>query len=578
VTAALRERGVSADLPAEVRERALRAVGLSLTVSDARAHDHPLVWVNPGFERITGYAPAEALGRNCRFLQGPGTDPAAVARLHAGIAERRDVSATLLNHRADGTPFWNEVTVSPVHDADGTVTHFVGMQADVTARVTAEQRLALLAEATTLLTATLDVEEALDRLMALLVPRLADWCFVELLDEDGALRRVGATHADPARRALVSRMGELRIASAAAAAPSRQVLRSGSPVLLEEVSDELLRSATDDPELLAIYRELGVGSAMIVPLPSGRTVLGALSLVSRPGGRRYTRDDLATATDLARRAALAVETARLYTREHETAEQLQRSMLPRLAPVPGLATAARYLPGGATARIGGDWYDLFALPDGAIGLAIGDVMGHDMPAAAAMGQLRSVLRSFAWRGASPAQVLDSMDELVQGLEMAQLATALYARLEFHEPQAAGRRAGDAPPERPGRRLDVPVLRYANAGHLPPLLREPGGTVSYVEDGRSLLLGAPPAGPRIEGTRALAPGSVLVLYTDGLVEQRGRSLDASLDLLADLVRDGPDDVERLCDDVAAALASSEGDDDIALLAVRLDEPPPLPAES
>jgi PAS domain S-box-containing protein len=563
-----------AALPDEVRERALRTVGLSLAVSDARAHDTPLVWVNPGFERVTGYPADEVLGRNCRFLQGPGTDPAAVARLRAGIAECRDVSVTLLNHRADGAAFWNEVTVSPVRDARGRVTHFVGLQADVTARVVAEQRLALLTEATTLLTATLDVDEALDRLTALVVPRLADWCLVEVLDEDGGLRRVGSAHADPGRRALAERMEQLRLASAALGAPSRQVLRSGSPVLLEQVSDELLRTTTDDPELLATYRELGVGSVLIVPLPSGRTVLGALSLVSRPGGRRYTRDDLATAVDLARRAALTIETARLYTREHDTAEQLQRSMLPRLAPVPGLATAARYLPGSATARIGGDWYDLFALPDGAIGLAIGDVMGHDMSAAAAMGQLRSVLRSFAWRGASPAQVLDSLDELVQGLEMAQLATALYARLEFHEPETAGRRAGDPRLERPGRRLDVPVLRYANAGHLPPLLREPDGTVSFLEDGRSLLLGAPPAGPRTEGTRDVAPGSVLVLYTDGLVEDRSRSLDASLDLLADVVRDGPAEVERLCDDVVPALAWSEGDDDVALLVMRLDEPPPV----
>ncbi len=282
-----------------------------------------------------------------------------------------------------------------------------------------------------------------------------------------------------------------------------------------------------------------------------RQVLGALSLFTDGSGRVFDEDDLNMAADLARRAALTVDNARLYSREHDVAEQLQRSLLPQLPSVAGLDVAARYLPGSRSAQVGGDWYDLFALPDGTVGVAVGDVMGHDMTAAAAMGQLRSVLQSYAWQGSAPAVVLDRLDQLVQGLAMAQLATCLYGRLELPRGGAAGR------------------LRLANAGHLPPALRSPGGTVRQLATDAGLLVGAALGTTREEVEEDVEPGSVLVLCTDGLVEHRGRPIDEGLDALARALGSAPDgDADAICEHLLRELAYGDLDDDVALLVVRV----------
>jgi PAS domain S-box-containing protein len=563
---------VETDLPeARIRDRAVVAAGLSFTISDPRQPGHPLVYVNPAFERTTGYSYDETVGRNCRFLQGPDTDPAAVRRIRTAIEQEQHVVVPLLNYRKDGTAFWNELSLSPVHDGEGALTHFVGIQADVTARVHVEQergrtlaaeqaaraaaekaqrRLALLAEATSVLAATLDVEQSLARLSELVVPLMADFCFVELVSDDD-VRRVACAHRDPAKLPLLQRAQELQPDARTEASPVRQVLETGSSILLRRVSDELIDDVDAGFALSQTYRELGLRSAIVVPLRARRQVLGALTLVSAESGRDYDEDDLSMAADLARRAALTVDNARLYQREHDVAEALQRSLLPQLPAVPGLDRAARYLPGSTAAQVGGDWYDLFALPDGAVGFAVGDVMGHDLTAAAAMGQLRSVLRSYAWQGSSPALVLDHLDQLVQGLGMAQLATAIYGRITLPTPAAPG------------------ALCLANAGHLPPVLRAPDGTTRLLTGAQSLLVGAALGTDRAELSEELPPGSLLVLYTDGLVERRGLDPDVGLERLRRAVEaaDGAD-ADTICDGLLAALDGTARDDDVALLVVRI----------
>jgi len=213
--------------------------------------------------------------------------------------------------------------------------------------------------------------------------------------------------------------------------------------------------------------------------------------------------------------------------------------------------AARYLTATDGVDVGGDWYDVLVLPDGGVGVAIGDVMGHDLAAAAAMGQFRSVLRSYAWEGNAPADVLDRMDRLVQGLGMAQLATAVYARLE----------RGDG---------DGRELCWANAGHLEPLVQRADGLVEVLDQGRSVLLGAVTGLPRDEGRVLLRPGDTLLLYTDGLVERRDRDLTVGIDRLCETVAahrpgDGP---EALCDRIIERFAADASPDDVALLAVQL----------
>jgi len=552
-----------------VRERALEATDVSVVISDPRREDNPLIWCNPAFSRLTGYPLDEIAGRNCRFLQGRNTDPATVARIRAAVSLRQPVTEVLLNYRRDGTAFWNQVTISPVRDEHGELVNFVGVQIDVTERmlvqherqaalVAAEEArkgLWLLTEATNWMTETLDVTGAATRLAELAVPALSDYCCVDLLDQPGvgAARRVVAKHRGVEETAALYRLGELLTPYVGGTDPLSQVLSDGPPVLIPEMP-EGPSVLTEDDEVLKLYRALRPRSTIVVPLRARGRVLGALTLVTeQPYGRRYEQRDLHLANDLAGRAGLAVDNARLYAMEHAAAETLQRSLLPAVPAVEGLSVAARYLVSADEATVGGDWYDLLPLPDGAVGLAVGDVVGHDLRAAAAMGELRGVLRSYAWEGLTPGQVLDRCDRLVQGLDMGAMATAVYARLERPRPD--------------GSRL----LRYANAGHPPPLLRQPGGRTDFLDRHLSPLIGAVDAQGRASAVEFCAPGSVLLFYTDGLTDVPGLDAVKRTELLRHTLAGVEDDVdiEKLCDRVLEALASPQLRDDVALLAVRIE---------
>jgi len=208
------------------------------------------------------------------------------------------------------------------------------------------------------------------------------------------------------------------------------------------------------------------------------------------------------------------------------------------------------------AQVGGDWYDVFSMPGGAIGIAIGDVMGHDLTAAAAMGQLRSVLRSYAYEGSSPSVVLERLDRLVQGFEMAQAATAIFGRIQRDESGA--------------------TLLMANAGHLPPILRQPDGTVATVRRGTSPLIGVLQPGERSRNETAvtLPEGSLLLLYTDGLVETRKRDYDTGIEQLCATLGtlDPQTEPDEVCEALIGSLVVGDEEDDVALLAVRIDELP------
>jgi serine phosphatase RsbU (regulator of sigma subunit) len=227
--------------------------------------------------------------------------------------------------------------------------------------------------------------------------------------------------------------------------------------------------------------------------------------------------------------------------------------------VEGVQVAARYLVGVDGNQVGGDWYDVLDLPDGALGLAIGDVAGHDLRAAAAMGQLRAVLRSYAWDGGHSGSVLDRCDQLVQGLEMAAMATAVYARVE--------------PPAPDGGR----ILCYANAGHPAPLLVEPDGALVRLDEQRSPMIGAirglgRRAGPdRAEAVRRCLPGTLLLLYTDGLTDVVGEDADERTALLERTLARLPPDAaaDEVVDGVLEVCSPRRLRDDVALLAVRLD---------
>ena len=247
-----------------------------------------------------------------------------------------------------------------------------------------------------------------------------------------------------------------------------------------------------------------------------------------------------------RDAALA-----LYDAEHQVAETLQRSLLPQLPALPGLDVAARYLASGAGQQVGGDWFDVFPVAGGRVGVVVGDVIGHDLAAASAMAQIRASLRAYAIDGAEPVQVITRLDRLVDALGLTQLVTVVYGVLD--------------PAGADGSRK----LRYTNAGHLAPLLRRRDGHVETLDGGGSVVLGAPIAADHSQGETVVEDGAVLVMFTDGLVEVPGGSLDDRLRRLSETIAAQPDPAaESICDRVLAGMSPQTLRDDIALLAVRI----------
>jgi PAS domain S-box-containing protein len=231
--------------------------------------------------------------------------------------------------------------------------------------------------------------------------------------------------------------------------------------------------------------------------------------------------------------------------ERKRADVLERSFIPdHLPTIPGVQLAARFIPGGAGIEVGGDWYDVLELDDGSIAIAMGDVAGRGVQAAAIMAQLRNALRAYVFEGHPPAFALERLNQLAWGMDRGVMATLVYLAFD----PASGQ------------------VRLASAGHLPPLQANPDGSTEYLEDGRSLPLGVARATTYDEAKYELSPGATLLLYTDGLVEQRGIPIDAGLARLAASTRSEQDDIEDLCDHLIETLDPA-GDDDVALLALR-----------
>jgi serine phosphatase RsbU (regulator of sigma subunit) len=304
------------------------------------------------------------------------------------------------------------------------------------------------------------------------------------------------------------------------------------------------------------WLELGTESIVVVPLFARGRMTGVLTLCRGAERSPMSDEEIVIAGEVATRAGLALDNARLYAEQRSLAEGLQRSLLTTPPEPEDCEIVARYVPAAEVASVGGDWFDSFLQPDGATVLVIGDVMGHDTVAAAAMGHVRGLLRGIAWHtGAAPAAVLSGLDAAMQGLQVGTTATAVVARLE-PEPEE---------PERGFARL-----RWSNAGHPPPLAVDVDGTVTVLTgESTDLLLGIDPGTIRTETTRTFRRGATLLLYTDGLIERRDQDLDTGLTLLSETLAELADlPLERLCDQLLARMLPVEAEDDIALIAIRL----------
>ncbi|MEV0977628.1 GAF domain-containing SpoIIE family protein phosphatase [Streptomyces sp. NPDC049915] len=413
------------------------------------------------------------------------------------------------------------------------------------------ERLALLAETTTQLTSTLDVEEALDRLVRLVVPRLADWAVIDLITERDEVWRSAVVHGEGDRLTHLEELqGPMPPIPDESPMPLSRALRGVASTVAGPHTYQGEPDSGIAVEQRRLFEATGMHSAAIVPIRSTREVLGALTLGRTDKPLPFATADLPLLEDIARRAGLALDNARLYQRQRKVAETMQKHLLPQMPHVPHLRMTVRYLPAPHASQVGGDWYDAFPLSDGATALAVGDVVGHDLEAAAGMAQVRNMLRAYAWSQQDPpSRVVERLDRAVQYITEVTMATLLFARLERME-------AGHW------------KLTWTNAGHPPPLMLSRDGVAEYLTGAHGILLGSSGAAPRVDATVTLPPGSTLVMYTDGLIEERGLSLDEGLQRLsrhAAALAHRP--LDSFTDQLLRRVRPADNDDDVALLALR-----------
>ncbi|MCQ0005892.1 PP2C family protein-serine/threonine phosphatase [Actinomadura madurae] len=394
----------------------------------------------------------------------------------------------------------------------------------------------------------------------MVVPRLADFAAVELLegvvadsappadevDETTPMRRVAVVHNDePGRWEEAVPEGEALFLPSGT--PSVQAMRTGRPVHIPRVdAGQAARfsAALGDRDLGSLF----TGRALLIaPLIARGRVLGTFKLLRKPDRPGFDELDLAMVDQIARRAALCIDNGRLYRREVQVAEELQRSMLPDDPPdVAGARVRYRYRPAGQAAQVGGDWFDAIPLPGCRLGIVVGDVMGHGLTAAAIMGQMRTAVRTLAAEDMRPGRLLRQLDGLARRLGEDYLATCLYAVYD--------------PVER--------RCTLANAGHVPPVLVSAGGEsrVLPVPSGVPIGVGGEP----FEAVEVkVEDGAQLVLCTDGLLERRDRDIDAGLEELRGRLTGASADLDGTCDDLLATLAAPTPVDDTAIVAVGFD---------
>jgi PAS domain S-box-containing protein len=631
-------------------DRAVAASSNGIVITDPKLPDNPIVYVNPAFEKISGYATDEVRGRNCRFLQADDRDQSALDELRVALREKRECRVVLRNYRKDGTPFWNELYVSPVHDEDGRLTNFVGVQNDISERrrieevlreseerfratfehaaigaaqvgidgrwlrvnrrlseivgyereellqrtfqdithpddlegdlahmrlllegelqtytmekrylrkggpevwvnitvslvrdasgepayfiavvediserkkaeeerdlllvreqlaraeaVAARRRLTLLAAAGPALAASLDYEQTLEDITRLLVPELADWCLLDIVEDDGSVNQLAAAHAEEEKEDLLRKLREHRRFGEGDPGSTAEVLRTGQSVLLSDLPDTTFYEPELEGEHLEIVNRLEPRSLMCVPLLARGRTIGAITLISSRLDRCYDEDDLMLAEDLAYRCALSADNARLYRDRSEIARVLQRSLLPpHLPEIPGVQVGAEYLPVGEANDVGGDFYDLINTVEDGWLCAIGDVRGKGVEAASVTALARYTIRAVTLKNDRPSEVLAALNEaMLRQLPEDRFCTAACVRLEPQDGSA-------------GVRVDV-----SRAGHPPPLMVRSGGEVEEVGcSGR--VLGVFPDAELRDTSLRLMPGETLVLYTDGVTEAR-----------------------------------------------------------
>lgn len=453
-------------------------------------------------------------------------------------------------NRKSGEQRWRLVKAAPLRSPTGELMA-VSVIEDVTEAKEAELRQRFLAQAGETLASSLDYEETLQRVARLAVPGLADWCAVDVLDAGGRLEQVGVAHVDPEKVAFALEYRRRYPPDPSDEAGLYAVLRSGQPELYPEIPDALLEQSITDRQQLDTIRAIGMRSVMLVPMAVGGRAIGAVTLVSAESGRAFDEDDLAFAGDLARRAATAVENARLYTERAQTAHTLQESLLPAQLPtMPGWELASSYAAGDSTAEVGGDFYDVVELDEGFMAI-VGDVTGKGVGAAALTSLARYTLATAARFDPSPSAVVGLLNDVLLSRADISLLTVVCAHVV---PSPSGA-----------------LMRLTSAGHPLPVLARSGLAPATVGP-RGLLLGMSANAHWQERTIELAAGDALLFYTDGVTDTpSGRERFGEERLLAALAGAGGAGAAGMIASVQRALREFQvGDvvDDRAMLALQL----------
>jgi serine phosphatase RsbU (regulator of sigma subunit) len=464
---------------------------------------------------------------------------------------RGEPAEPLLLHsvsRAGGQVGWRLLKAALLRDSEGEVIAAVTVIENVTAVKTAELRMRVLAESGRLLVSSLDYQQTLSNVARVAVPALADWCTVELVDERMRRENVAMAHRNQDKGELAARLRELEPDELDPGSALTRVLTTGIPELYEEVSDEQLRQAARSAEELQLLRELDMRSVAIVPMRVPKRILGVMTLVTAESRRKLTMEDLSLAEQLARRAAVAVENARLHTTLSEIAGTLQKGLLPDEPPeVPGWEIAALYRPSGSGDRldVGGDFYEVFDTDEGWFAL-IGDVTGKGVNAAAMTSLMRYGARFTSRLEPQPVAILGRLNEFLTRRPRDSLCTVLCAQL------------GDG------------AVNLSSAGHPPAMIVAPDGGIREAP-ASGPLLGAfsDPHWP--EQLVPIGADELMLMYTDGVTESAGDGgrfgLARLRALLSERAGSSPAEVLAGLDRALADFISGSPRDDIAALALR-----------
>ncbi|MET9759050.1 SpoIIE family protein phosphatase [Streptomyces sp. NPDC006372] len=563
-----------ADAPAEAVEQA-REYKILRDVLDGTAAAVAIVderlrfrYVNDAMARMSGVPPDAFHGRTMGEVLPHIHRSEDILRMILGDGRPRALSVTGTTHAP--SPFRQRQWSAVYHRLEygdrvlglcGIAVEVSGLRQYMDDLERAHQRLALLDTAATRVGTSLRVEQTCAELADFVVPSLADRASVRIVDTEeaddlpppapGVLRlRVMASAGGPdivARIGLTARTGYYF--DVPRDSPVRSCLNTGRPWVGNLASDDVLLKMLRTPVDVEVVREVGIHSVVVVPLPTRDHPVGVLYLCRAGDSAPFTDEDVVVAQELAARAAVSIDNARQYTLEHTMALELQRALMSEPGtPHPDIETASRYLPAGQRALVGGDWFDSMALPCGRTLQVMGDVMGHGFTAAVAMSQYRSLLRTMAASGAPAERILQEADHRLASIGLDRVATCLLALVDPHDG----------------------TCTFAGAGHPPPVLLHPDAPAELVH-----VPTGPPLGTDLGGyeevTLPLRPGTVLLMYTDGLIEDRRRDIDSSLRRLTHLRLDIDGPLESIVDALVTRLVHGTTEDDVTLLATRLRSP-------